>query len=749
MPNLVIVESPTKAKTISRFLESGFSVKSSFGHIRDLPKKEIGIDTKNKYEPTYIVEGDDKKKTVNDLKKIAKNSEFIYFATDEDREGEAIAWHLMEILKPKQEQIKRITFHEITKPAILEAIKNPRTIDLNMVNAQQARRILDRLVGYELSPFLWKKVARGLSAGRVQSVAVRLIVEREEEIKKFKAQEYWTIDAIFCKENIEIQKEISEKDLPQGFFKAKLFSKDEKTLSKFEIANQEQADNILKDISKSSYYIKNVEKKKTTKNPPAPFITSTLQQDANRKLGYSAKQTMRNAQKLYEEGFITYMRTDSLNLSEKFTKDAQEFLSKNYGKNYSLKTPRIFKTKSRTAQEAHEAIRPTEANQTPETIKEKLSQSEYKLYKIIWQRSLASQMPEAILDSVSVDIAVKQIKEKQSNNYIFRSTGQTIAFDGFLKIYGTHDNENTLPELEKNESVKLANISPNQHFTEPPARYSDASLVKTLEEFEIGRPSTYAPTISTIIDRGYVERIENRRLKPKDIAFLVNTILVEHFPKIVDYKFTARMEEELDEIAEGKIKWQKTIDEFYKPFKKNLMEKTATLSKKDLTEESTEETCEKCGKIMVIKTGRFGRFLACTGYPDCKNTKPVNGNGEIEPEIETKEKCPECGGKMETKHGRFGKFLGCVNYPKCKGIKKIEKGTGVACPECQKGEIIEKKSKAGKTFYACNKYPECKTAFFSKPVNEKCEICKSIMMFGPKGTIKCSSKECKFSKKSE
>ncbi|OGY90949.1 MAG: DNA topoisomerase I [Candidatus Komeilibacteria bacterium RIFCSPLOWO2_02_FULL_48_11] len=749
MPNnLVIVESPTKAKTISKFLGKGFTIKSSFGHIRDLPKKEMGIDIEHNFEPKYVVPKDNQK-TVTDLKNSAKKAEFIYFATDEDREGEAIAWHLREILKPKPEQTKRITFHEITKTAIDDALANPRDIDMNLVDAQQARRVLDRLVGYELSPFLWKKVARGLSAGRVQSVAVRLIVEREREILQFQPQEYWTIDAIFVKTphwgvSGDANTPLDLKNLPDGFFAAALRAINGQSLDKFEIKDQKHAQGIFTALKNASYAIANLETKKTAKNPSAPFTTSSLQQDANNKLGFSAKQTMRLAQQLYETGFITYMRTDSVNLASKFLQDSRDYLLKNFGDKYCLEKPRVYKTKSRNAQEAHEAIRPTEASQTPDLIKSALTPAQHKLYSLIWRRALATQMPEAIMNNTSVDV-----ETKTDATYSFRATGQTIAFDGWLKIYPASQRETTLPELKKGEVVDLAKLTPSQHFTEPPARYSDATLVKSLEEFDIGRPSTYAPTISTIIDRGYVERIENKRLKPKDIAFLVNDILVEHFPQVVDFKFTAHLENELDDIAEGKMSWPDAIAEFYQPFKKNLMAKTDTLSKKILTEEKTDQTCDKCGQPMVIKTGRFGRFLACTGFPDCKNTKPVNGAGQVEEPEKTDEKCELCGSPMQIKHGRFGKFLGCTKYPDCKGIKRIEILTGVKCPSCGEGDIIEKKSRGGKTFYACNQYPKCKTSFFAKPINEKCPDCNSQLVYGPKGTYKCSSKECKFSKKAE
>lgn len=744
MPNLVIVESPTKAKTISKFLGKNYTVKSSFGHIRDLPKKEMGIDINDHFTPTYVVEGAEKKKTVEDLKKAAKKSDQIYFATDEDREGEAIAWHLVELLKPKKDQIRRITFHEITKDAIDKSIKHPRGLDMNRVSAQQARRILDRLVGYELSPFLWKKVAKGLSAGRVQSVAVRLIVEREREIGQFDKKEYWTIDAIFSKNGAkQNENNFDEKKLPEGYFLAKLYDINGKSLEKFEIADEKHAKNLLKDIVGAEYLVSRIEKKETKKTPQPPFTTSTLQQTANSKLGFSAKQTMRVAQQLYEQGYITYMRTDSLALSSKFLGEAKNYLTKNFGEKYSLAKPRVFKSKSKTAQEAHEAIRPTQAELDPKSINGNLDKNQHKIYDLIWRRAMASQMSDAILDSTSIDI-----ETKTDAKYVFRATGQTIKFDGFLKIYKSALKEDILPELKKGEKVNAERITPNQHFTEPPARYSDASLVKALEEYEIGRPSTYAPTISTIIERGYAERIEGRRLKPTDMAFLVNDILVEHFPKITDYTFTAKMEEELDDIAEGKLEWEKAISDFYQPFKQNLMEKTDTLSKKDLTEEKTDEICEKCGKPMIIKTGRFGRFFACSGYPECKNTKPIGKDGEMKEIETTNEKCPECGEAMQIKHGRYGKFLGCSKYPNCKGIKRIENSTGVACPECSKGEIIQKRSKSGKTFYACNQYPKCKTAFFAKPTGEKCPECGSMMVNEANNGAKCSSKDCGFKKKS-
>ncbi len=641
MSDLVIVESPTKAKTISKFLKSGFTVKSSFGHVRDLPKSSIGVDVDDNYKPTYVVDTE-KKKVVSELKTAAKKAKHIYFATDEDREGEAIAWHLAEILKPKPEQIKRITFHEITKHAIEESLEHPRTIDMQRVDAQQARRILDRLVGYELSPFLWKKVARGLSAGRVQSVAVRLIVEREREILQFKAQEYWTLDAFFNKEGATHTGAIDEKNLPEGFFPAKLHAINGDSLDKFEIGDEKHAQQLHAALKDATYTIDAIKKKETKKNPAAPFTTSTLQQEANRKLGYSSKQTMRLAQQLYEGidigdegsvGLITYMRTDSVSLSQKFLTESHEYLEKNLGKEYTIAEPRVFKARSKTAQEAHEAIRPTEALRDPESVKAYLDDRQFKLYRLIWQRAVASQMPEAIMSNTSIDIGTKTDAQ-----YTFRATGQTIKFDGFLKLYPFTQRENLLPELEEKETVVCAELNANQHFTEPPARYSDASLVKALEDHEIGRPSTYSPTISTVIDRGYVERIENRRLKPTDIAFVVTDLLVEHFKNVSDYAFTAKLEEELDDIAEGKLGWEQAINDFYEPFKKNLTEKTEEVKKEDIMQSREIGVDPATGLTVFGKTGRFGAYVQLGEYHGKPKKKTKKKKKDAEDEEETPEK---------------------------------------------------------------------------------------------------------------
>ena len=732
MKTLVIVESPTKAKTISRFLGSNYIIKSSFGHVRDLPKSKLSIDIEHDFAPKYIV-SKDKTKVVKEFKEAAKKADEVILASDEDREGEAIAWHLSEILDLKKKELKRITFHEITKHALEEAMKHPRELDMNLVDAQQARRVLDRLVGYELSPFLWRKVAKGLSAGRVQSVAVRLIVEREREIKAFNTEEYWSLEGVFSKE--------------KNIFNAKLHSVANKKLDKMDLKNAEQVNKIIADLEKQKYTIKDLEKKQTKRNPLPPFTTSTLQQEANNALGFSAKQTMMLAQKLYEGieigneghvGLITYMRTDAVNLSEKFLNESREVIEKEFGKKYSLSAPRFYKNKNKNAQEAHEAIRPTDAFRTPKSVEPYLDRNQYRLYDLIWRRAVATQMAEAELNSVSMDVV-------SENNYLFRATGQTIIFDGFLKLFPEKTKENTLPELVIGDKVNCEELKPEQHFTEPPARYSDATLVKAMEEYGIGRPSTYAPTIATIESRGYVERDEKKRLAPTDIAFLVNDVLVEHFAQIVDYKFTAEMEESLDEIAEGAKKWPPVIRAFYTPFKENLTIKDKELVKKDIVEMETKEVCEKCGKPMVIKTSRYGKFLACTGYPECKNTKNIGRDGKVEektPEEITGEKCEKCGGDMIKKVGRFGPFMACANYPKCKNIKNIDQKIDMKCPKCGTGDIVQKRSKRGKIFFGCSKYPDCDFALWDKPTGKFCEKCKAPMITDRKGIEKCSNKEC-------
>ncbi len=662
--NLVIVESPAKARTIEKFLGQDFKVESSFGHVRDLPKSDLGIDVEHDFEPRYIIPTKAKKQVAL-LKKIAAKADKIILATDEDREGEAIAWHLLAALglEKTKKEIERIVFHEITAKAILEALKHPRAIEQNLVDAQQARRVLDRLVGYKLSPMLWKKVSRGLSAGRVQSVAVRLVVERERERENFKKQEYWDL----------IAKLQTIKDQGQEIFEAKLIKINDKVLDKFAVPDQKSAQKIVDDLTGAAWKVEAVEKKETKRNAYPPFTTSTLQQSAARKLGFSAKRTMMLAQQLYEgadingdrTGLITYMRTDSLNLSSDAVAAAAGFIKSNFGEKY-LET-KVFKTKAKGAQEAHEAIRPTDPQRTPEAIAGHLDPAQLKLYRLIWQRFMASQMSPAVFDATIVDVS--------ANNHIFRANGITKKFDGFTKVYSLKTEETVLPELKTGEPLNLIELKPDRHFTEPPARYSEATLVKALEQHGIGRPSTYAPTLSTIQYRGYVERDEQKKFKPSQMGIIVNDLLVEHFPKIVDINFTAQMEKNLDKIAEDKIEWVPVIREFYGPFEANLKEKMDELKKTDFKrDEPTDKICPECGKPIVIKLGRFGKFYACTGWPECKHTERI--------------------------------------------VEKID----MKCPKCVEGEVIVKRTRTKKTFYGCSNYPKCDYASWTNPKIKTKEI---------------------------
>ncbi|MFA7209749.1 MAG: type I DNA topoisomerase [Parcubacteria group bacterium] len=739
---LVIVESPTKAKTISKFLGGKYTVKSSYGHIRDLPTKKMGIDIENDFEPEYEIPSKNIDR-VAELKKLAKKADGVILATDEDREGEAISWHLVAALGLKLDKIERIAFHEITEKAIKHALENPRTINYNLVDAQQARRVLDRLVGYELSPFLWKKIRRGLSAGRVQSVALRLIVEKEREIQNFKPEEYWAIAAQLKTKNGSKSSE----------FEAKISKENGTALGKLGIKNKEHADKAVAFLEKADYRIEKITKKEVQKNPLAPYTTSTLQQDANNKLGYSSKQTMMIAQQLYEGinigkegsvGIITYMRTDSVNLSMESMLSAQKTISKNFGPEYALASPRFFKTKAKGAQEAHEAIRPTFPEKTPESIKEFLDPKQYKIYRLIWQRMVASQMAPAVMDSVTVDISATSGNSK--DNYTLRANGSTIKFEGYLKVYGEKMpvTENLLPEMDEQDLLDLVKLLSEQKFTQPPARFSEAALVKAMEELGIGRPSTYAPTISTIIDRKYVNKDENKRLFPEEIGFTVCDLLTEHFADIVDYTFTATMEENLDGIAEGKKEWVPVIRDFYGPFHKNLEQKTKEIKKEDL-QEKLDRQCPDCGGDLIMKFGRFGKFIACSNYPSCKYTEKTESEKKVD-EQHAGEVCEICGAPMLVKRGRFGSFLGCSNYPECKGIKRIENKTGITCPKCQLGEIVERKSKKGRVFFGCNTYPKCDFALWNKPTGEKCPKCGNLLVFAAKGKTKCSDKECKFEK---
>ncbi len=731
--DLVIVESPTKAKTIGKFVGKDFTVESSYGHIRDLPKSKLGIDVEHNFEPHYTVPKK-AKEVVDKLKKLADKANKVILATDEDREGEAIAWHLMSALEleKKKDKVERIAFHEITASAIHEALKNPRALDLHLVDAQQARRILDRLVGYGLSPFLWRKVRYGLSAGRVQSVTVRLVVEREREIQAFNKEEYWSIEGSFLP--------------PKGksAFPATLNSINGKAVGKMGIKNEKEARSIIEGLEKASFHIADISVKDVRRNPAAPFTTSTLQQEAARKLGFSAKQTMVVAQKLYENGHITYMRTDSVNLANAALASARDVIEQEFGKEYALAEPRRYATKSKGAQEAHEAIRPTNLRATSGKAIGVKERNDQRLYDLIWKRTVASQMKEALLEQTAVDIEAETPRKET-----FRANGQTVKFDGFIRVYteGRDEGgnggeiEGQLPKLEKDMKLKLQEITPVQHFTEPPPRYTDATLVKALEAEGVGRPSTYAPTLSTIQDRGYVEKLE-KKYHPTEIGFIVNDLLVENFPEIVDIKFTSHIEEEFDDVAEGKIKWTEVCREFYGPFKKELDEKEASVEKQ--IEVSTTPCPEHPGEMMIIKFGRMGKFLACP-QPGMKITLPMPEEAAQIKALEEKtkdERCPICGKPMKVRRGRFGFFLGCVDYPKCKGVSKIWDKTGFKCPNCRArlaehkrdtsgrspeqpdpqdlvGDIVLKKSRGrGRPFYACTRYPDCTFVMNKKPESE-------------------------------
>ncbi|OGS19190.1 MAG: DNA topoisomerase I [Elusimicrobia bacterium RIFOXYA2_FULL_50_26] len=666
---LVIVESPTKEKTISRFLGSDFDVRSSYGHIRDLPKSKIGVDVDHNFAPQYAIMPK-AKKIIPELQRLGKKSKEVYLATDYDREGEAIAWHLKEVLKLPDEKIKRITFHEITPEAIKDSLAHPRKIDPYLVDSQQARRVLDRLVGYKLSPLLWRKIKYGLSAGRVQSVAVRLICDREDEIAGFKAQEYWSVQ-------VELQKEGASET-----FMALLVAKGGVKIDKLDIKDKAAADDIVRKLEGASYKVASIEAKERQRSPFPPYTTSTLQQDASRRLKFSAAKTMMFAQRLYEgvdlggdgaTGLITYMRTDSVSVAEASRKEAAAFIAEKYGARFLPGKPRIYKTKTKGAQEAHEAIRPTSCRRTPEEMKPYLSPEEFKLYDLIWRRFMASQMSNAVFDTVSVDIS--------ANDCTFRANGRTLKFAGFLEVYMVSENEEEagenerrLPALSMGEKLLLLSLLSEQHFTEPPPRFNEASLIKALEEHGIGRPSTYAPIIHTIVSRGYV-RLDTRRFFPTDLGKLVNEVLKKHFHEIVSVEFTASVEEELDKVAEGITDWTQVIARFYGPFQKNLDEAEKVLTRQKVEPQKTDELCPKCGKPMVIRESRRGRFMACSGFPECRTTFSVDKDNKklIKPQPEmTSEVCEKCGKPMVKRVGRRGPFIACSGFPQCRNTKKIE-----------------------------------------------------------------------------
>ncbi len=751
--SVVIVESPAKAKTIERYLGSSYKVLASYGHVRDLLPKEGAVDTAHDFEMKYQVI-DRNSKHVDAIVKEMRSADTLLLATDPDREGEAISWHLLEILKKKrglmkEKQVGRVLFHEITKRAIKEAVDNPQEIQMDQVNAQQARRALDYLVGFNLSPLLWKKIRRGLSAGRVQSPALRMIVEREEAIESFEPKEYWTIE--------------SDLNASGEAFNAKLTHLDGNKLDQFDINNTElatDAEQRLLDAASGKLKVTKVEKKQRKRNPSPPFTTSTLQQEASRKLGFTAQRTMRTAQQLYEGidlggetvGLITYMRTDSVNLAQDATDELRRFIGERFGSNNVPESARTFKTKSKNAQEAHEAIRTTSPFRVPQSLQEHLTKDQFKLYELIWKRTIAGQMIHATLNTVAIDLAA-------GDTGIFRANGSTVVDPGFMSVYqesvddakGEKPGDRLLPAMLEGEMIDLLAIRPEQHFTEPPPRYSEASLVKALEEHGIGRPSTYASIISTLQQREYVE-MDKRRFIPTDVGRVVNKFLTNHFTQYVDYEFTARLEDDLDAVSRGEEEWVPLMRKFWGPFKELVDDKEKSVSRKEVTEEAMDEKCPECDKPLVTKLGKRGRFIACTGYPDCSYTRNIGGEEtRAEPEKVEGRSCPDCGADLLIRMGRYGKFIGCSAYPKCKHIESLEQPeeTGVECPKCHKGTILRRKSRRGKVFFSCSTYPDCDYAVWNEPVAEACPNCEwpilTIKTTKRRGTEKvCPQKECGF-----
>ena len=744
MANLVIVESPAKASTIKSYLGSNYKVVASKGHVRDLPKSTLGVDIDNNFEAHYInIRG--KGDLIKSLKKDAKAANKVFLATDPDREGEAISWHLATALGIAPEKCYRVAFNEITKAAIKEAIKNPREIDEELVNSQQARRILDRIVGYKISPFLWKSVKSGLSGGRVQSVATRIIVDREAEIRAFVPKEYWTVDALLMTEDA---KSVKARLVGKGKGKVKLSCK-------------EDVDNVVGEIGNEKFLCVSVKKAAKTKQPTPPFTTSTMQQEASRKLGFQSQRIMRVAQELYEgvnigsenggvQGLITYMRTDSLRISADAQSAALALISEKYGDSYCPSRPRVYKTKS-NAQDAHEAIRPSNVNLEPAQIRKYLSSDQYKLYKLIWDRFVASQMASAVFDTETIDFVAK--------GYTFRTSGYTVKFQGYMAVYEesvdeTPKNETAevgnnekLPVINEKDVLKLDEFDNAQHYTEAPPRFNEASLIKFLEEKGIGRPSTYTPIITTIIARNYVVR-EGKSLVPTTLGEVTTKLMVENFPDIVDYEFTAQLEDKLDGIEHGDSSMEKVLGEFYEGFKKSLDAADVNLAQGniEIPAEETDIICDKCGSKMIVKNGRFGKFAACPNYPTCKNTKPLTKPEEAEqekkPQVIADFKCEVCGGDMVLRTGRYGSFYACANYPKCKFTKQRVKEIGVDCPKCG-AKIVSKMGRNKTVFYSCERYPDCDFSTWDMPTNEKCPSCGK-MLFRKKGKdlYVCQDKEC-------
>jgi DNA topoisomerase-1 len=753
--NLVIVESPAKARTLEKYLGKDFQVKASVGHILDLPKSKLGVDITDDFKPDYqVLRG--KKKIIDELKRAAKGKENIYLAPDPDREGEAIAWHIAEQIGGGKQKLHRVLFNEITKRAVEEAIRHPQELDRNLYEAQQTRRILDRLVGYQISPLLWKKVRRGLSAGRVQSVAVRIICEREREIQAFAPKEYWSVTARL------------EGDHPPAFA-ARLFRVGEDRLDpeKFRIENEGTAQALVERLRGATWVVGRVERKERRRYPTPPFITSRLQQEASRKLGFAPSRTMRIAQRLYEGvelggegavGLITYMRTDSTRIGPEALQEVRQFIGERFGKPY-LPDSAITYPSKKGAQDAHEAIRPTALSHAPERVAPYLSKEESALYTLIWNRFVASQMTPAVFDQTTVDITAADT--------LFRATGQIMKFDGFIRVYTEgrdeerkegeeeDESERQLPPLTEGERLRLHELLPEQHFTQPPPRFSQATLIKELEEKGIGRPSTYATIMTTILSKEYVAEDKSRRLRPTELGFLITELLVDAFPDILNVEFTAGMEDVLDQIEEGKQQWVAAMRRFYDPFARDLEHAEERMRDVKREGQPTDILCASCGASMVIKWGRGGEFLACPKYPECKNTKNFTRDAEgtirVEEAQQIDEKCELCGRPLQLRFGRYGKFLGCSGYPECKNVRPLVRPvpTGVACPDCGQGEIVEKRSRSGKTFYSCNRYPQCKFATWERPVPEPCPQCNAPFVVEKTtkryGTVRrCLSEGCKY-----
>jgi DNA topoisomerase-1 len=740
---LVIVESPSKAKTIQKYLGREYIVKASVGHIKDLPKSKLGVDPAKGFEPDYQLIPS-KTKVIEELKEKAKGVPELYLATDPDREGEAIAWHINEELKAKGKKVHRVLFNAITKTSVLEAMSKPQKLNSDLFHAQQARRILDRLVGYKISPLLWDKVKRGISAGRVQSVALRLVVDRETEIKAFKPEEYWKVGGIFSKDGID--------------FGANLFKTDGKDP---ELTNKAQIDELLANLKGAKWKIDSIEQKERSRKPTAPFITSRMQQEAARKLGFSAKKTMALAQRLYEgvdlgdagtHGLITYMRTDSVRIEPGAIQSVREFIGQHFGKEYLPAEPNVYKSK-KSAQEAHEAIRPTSMEFTPEKVQGFVEKDEFRLYQLIWNRFVASQMTPAVYDATAVDIVAQ---DKAKHEQRFRSTGSVVKFAGFTAVYtegsddkGEEEGALKLPKIQEGDDIDNKALNPTQHFTQPPPRYTDASLIRELEERGIGRPSTYATILSNLQDREYVEKRDGGRYFPSELGTVVTELLVAAFPNVLNSEFTAEMENQLDDIEEGKTDWKKTLKNFWTPFEKTLEEAKVSMKNVKRQEIPTDVKCDKCNHTMVIKWGKLGSFLACSNYPECKNTqdfkKDDQGKIVIIPKEFTDKKCEKCGNPMVIKGGKFGKFLACSDYPNCKYTAAIT--LGIPCPVCKEGEMCQKQSRYRRIFFSCNKWPKCNFAIWDKPLNQPCPQCKFPLLTEKitkrAGLMhKCPQKEC-------